>query len=168
VAVSDPWPSIREARPDEFGALRDIESEADRLFETVGFGPFAADGYGDHFGQSVLVLVTGDPPVGFVAVELVDGLPHLWQLAVLPDHGRQGLGRALVEAACAWARNRRFPAITLTTYRDVAWNGPFYESLGFVAMDDLTPGLVAIREAERAMGDDAFGVRAAMRLALRP
>jgi GNAT superfamily N-acetyltransferase len=158
--------SIRQARPEEYAGLRRIEFEADRLFASVGIGPFTNDDAEDHFGQAVLVLVVGDPAVGFACVELVDGIPHIWQLAVHPDHGRHGLGRALLQAVCEWARTQRFGAITLTTYRDVPWNGPFYESLGFVALDALTPGLHAIREHERAIGDDAFGPRVAMRLAL--
>jgi GNAT superfamily N-acetyltransferase len=132
----------------------------------VGIGPFTNEGAEDHFDQAALVLVVDDPPVGFICVERVDGNPHIWQLAVHPDHGRQGLGRALVEATCDWARGERFEAITLTTYRDVPWNGPFYESLGFVIMDKVTPELWAIREHERSIGDDDFGPRVAMRLSL--
>ena len=159
-------PSIRKAQPDDFAVLRGIEFEADRLFESVGIGPFTNDEAGDHFHQAALVLVVGDPPVGFVCVELVDGIPHIWQLAVLPEHGRKGLGRALLEGACDWARTEKFDAITLTTYRDVPWNGPFYKSLGFVTIDTLTPELRTIREHERSIGDDDFGPRVALRLPL--
>ena len=69
-------------------------------------------------------------------------------------------------ATSAWATSEGFDAITLTTYRDVPWNGPFYESLGYVTIGDLTPELSAIREHERAIGDDDFGPRIVMRLAL--
>jgi hypothetical protein len=51
----------------------------------------------------------------------------------------------------------------LTTFRDVPWNGPYYAALGFTAVDDRSPGLMAIREHERAIGDDDFGPRFAMR-----
>jgi len=146
--------------------LRSIEFAADRLFESVGIGPFTNDDAEDHFDRAALVLVVGEPPMGFVCVELVDALPHIWQLSVYPDHARQGLGRLLIEATSAWAASEGFEAITLTTYRDVPWNGPFYESLGFVEMGDLTPELSAIREHERAIGDDDFGPRVAMRLPL--
>jgi len=132
----------------------------------VGIGPFTDDDAEDHLAQAALVLVTGDPPVGFVCVGLVDGLPHIWQLSVHPDHGRRGLGRALVQAACRWARAEGFEAVTLTTYRDVPWNGPFYASLGFVTVDALAPGLAAVRQHEREVGDDAFGPRVAMQLTL--
>lgn len=161
-----PRPSIRRARPDEFTDLRRIEFAADRLFESVGIGPFLNDDAEDHFDTAMLVLVTGEPPRGFVCVELVDELPHVWQLSVHPDQARQGLGRLLMEAAVAWARSEGFPAMTLTTYRDVPWNGPFYESLGFVIEDDLSPELSAVREHERDIGDDDFGPRVAMRLSL--
>jgi GNAT superfamily N-acetyltransferase len=167
VGIDCSTPSIRAARPDEFVQLRDLELKADALFETVGIGPFINDQAEDHFAEAALVLVINDPPEGFVCVELVDGIPHIWQLSVDPDHGRKGLGRALVEAASDWARSEGFGAMTLTTYRDVPWNRPFYESLGFVVMDTLTPELIEIRQHERAIGDDDFGVRVAMRLGLR-
>ena len=107
----------------------------------------------------------GDPPVGFVCVELVDGAPHIWQLSVLPEHGRRGVGRALLQAACDWARAEGFATVTLTTYRDVPWSTPFYATLGFTALDTLRPGSRR-STSERAMGDDDFGTRLAMKLAL--
>ncbi len=78
--------------------------------------------------------------MGFVCDELVDGIPHIWQVAVHPGDDRQCLGRALVKAARQWARTEGFGAITLTTYRDVPRNGPFYGSLGFVTLDASLPG----------------------------
>jgi GNAT superfamily N-acetyltransferase len=159
-----PEPSIRQARPDEFSRLREIEFRADKLFETVGIGPFVNEETENYFEQASVTLVVSDPPKGFVCVELVDGIPHVWQLAVDPEYGRQGLGRALVEAACTWARTVGFDSITLTTFRDVPWNGPFYESLGFVAVETLTPELLEIRRHEGAIGDDEFGPSVAMRL----
>jgi GNAT superfamily N-acetyltransferase len=155
-------PLIRPARPEEFTQLRAIEFSSDALFATVGIGPFTNDEGEDHFDQAALVLVVGDPPVGFVCVEVVDGVPHVWQLAVHPDHGRQGYGRALMVAACGWARSQGFDAITLTTFRDVPWNAPFYRSMGFEVLDALTPALTRIRDHERAIGDDDFGTRVAM------
>ena len=49
-----------------------------------------------------------------------------------PDHAGRGIGRALLEAGCDWAAARGYAEITLATYRDVPWNGPFYASEGFV------------------------------------
>jgi GNAT superfamily N-acetyltransferase len=163
-AVGGAW-QIREARPEEFELLRALEDEADSLFAQVGIGPFAQSEEENHLAQAAVVLVAGDPPLGFACVELVDGAAHVWQLAVDPSVGRRGIGTALIGAVFDWARSHHHLAVTLTTFRDVPWNGPFYARLGFDALDEreLTPGLAAIRAHERDIGDDDFGVRIAMR-----
>lgn len=66
---------------------------------------------------------------------------HLHEMDVDPDYGRRGLGRALVSAIEAEARSRArgegnnsgriCPRLSLITFRDVPWNGPFYRRLGF-------------------------------------
>jgi len=62
------------------------------------------------------------------------------------------------------ATGRRPTAITLTTFADVAWNGPFYAARGFtIVVDDPGPGVAALRERERAAGLDAVGERVLMR-----
>ncbi len=154
---------VRVAATAEFGLLREIEVAADEMFGEVGIGPFSSSGAEDHLDRAAIVLVSGRPAVGFACVEEVDGLAHLWQLSVLPSSGRQGRGTALVEAACAWAASQGYTAVTLTTFRDVPWNAPFYAMLGFRAIDDLSPALAAIREHEKQIGDDDFGPRIAMR-----
>ena len=68
---------------------------------------------------------------------------HLEQLSVHPEHGRRGLGRALLRAGLEWAAAHDYPELTLTTYRDVPWNGPFYASEGFVELGPADEWLVA-------------------------
>ena len=154
---------IREAISEDYPRLREIEEEADKMFLEVGIGPFSTSEEEDHFESSAVVFVSGEPPLGFACVDIVDGLPHIWQLSVDPRAGRQGRGASLIEAVCSWAATNGHPAVTLTTFRDVAWNAPFYERHGFQVIDSLTPGLRDIREHERAIGDDDFGPRVAMR-----
>lgn len=154
---------IREATPDEFELLLEIEAAADEQFAEIGIGPFNTTEADDHLAQAAVVLVSGRPPVGFACVEVVDGLAHIWQLSVHPAAGRQGRGRALLQAACDWAASKGCPAVTLTTFRDVPWNAPFYRRMGFRVIEDLSPGLQAIREHEREIGDDDFGPRVTMR-----
>jgi GNAT superfamily N-acetyltransferase len=158
---------IRVARPEEYDALRCIEEAADSAFADIGIGPFEQSEDENHLAQAAVVFVTGDPAVGFVCVEVVDGAAHIWQLSVHPRAARRGRGRALVNAVCDWARANGLPAVTLTTFRDVAWNGPFYAKLGFRELGDLSPGLAAMRQHERFIGDDNFGPRVAMRKDLR-
>jgi GNAT superfamily N-acetyltransferase len=55
---------------------------------------------------------------------------HLEEMDVLPEHAGQGLGAALIEAVCSWAHTRGFDAVTLSTFRDVPWNAPFYPRHG--------------------------------------
>jgi hypothetical protein len=67
----------------------------------------------------------------------------------------------------AEARTRGFDRLSLCTYRDVPWNGPFYRSLGFTEVTDLAPYERRLRAKERALGLDVNGVRCVMEVALR-
>jgi Acetyltransferase (GNAT) family/Glyoxalase/Bleomycin resistance protein/Dioxygenase superfamily len=73
---------------------------------------------------------------------------------VLPAHGRRGLGTLLLDKACAWAQAQGHPAVTLSTFRDVPWNAPFYARNGFRALQpsEWTPGMRAIRDNETEHG----------------
>lgn len=139
-----------------------VEAAADRLFATVGFELYPGPGTIDGLRRARAVLVAGRPPVGFAAVDQVDGSAHLEQLAVHPAHGRRGIGRALVEAACDWARRAGYPTMTLVTFTDVVWNGPFYVRAGFVPLTELGPGLAALRAMDRDGGLDDLGGRQVM------
>jgi GNAT superfamily N-acetyltransferase len=157
---------VRPADPLEFERLRWIEFESDRLYLEVGIGPFPEDDSANHLPVAAAVYAVGDPAVGFLSLEIVDGVAHVDQVSVLPDHGRKGLGRALLEAAVGWSAASGYSALTLTTYRDVPWNAPFYRTLGFEELTTLSPELAAIRSHERDAGLDAFGPRVAMRRGL--
>jgi hypothetical protein len=56
----------------------------------------------------------------------------------------------------AWAQGWGAPAVTLSTFREVPWNAPYYARSGFRAMaeDELTPGLRELRAVEVAAGLD--------------
>jgi GNAT superfamily N-acetyltransferase len=71
-------------------------------------------------------------------------------LSVDPAHGRRGLGARLVEASCNMAYARGARAMTLSTFHDLAWNGPFYTKLGFreLTPSDWTPGLYVLHARE--------------------
>ena len=69
-------------------------------------------------------------------------------------HGKQGLGTRLVNAACGFCFAQGARRITLSTFRDVQWNAPFYAKLGFriLPQDDWTPGLFILRMREEDGG----------------
>jgi GNAT superfamily N-acetyltransferase len=119
------------------------------------------------FVRSGLAWVTvdaTDTPTAYLIAEPVDGCLHIEQVSVHPDHARQRLGRQLIEQAASAAGERGLAALTLTTFVDVPWNGPYYLRCGFHYLDrrQETPGLRAIRAHEATLGLDAWP-RACMR-----
>jgi GNAT superfamily N-acetyltransferase len=103
---------------------------------------------------SCLVAVVEDAVVGYVEMSVVDGSGHVDQVSVMPDHQRQGVGRALMQAAEQWASAQGFASMTLTTFSHVPWNRPWYEHLGYHVLDvkEIGPGLLAIHEDEIRRG----------------
>jgi GNAT superfamily N-acetyltransferase len=93
---------------------------------------------------------------------------HIEELSVRADAQGRGLGRAVLAAMLEAALDDGCTGATLTTFRDVPWNGPFYASMGFreVSGTDLPAHLKAALEAEAARGILPMDRRCAMRLAL--
>jgi GNAT superfamily N-acetyltransferase len=103
------------------------------------------------------VALADDVPVGFAHIEvLAPGIAHLEEIDVHPEHGRRGLGRRLVLAVCEWAGTNGYSWVTLTTFRDVPWNMPFYARLGFeeIPAKQLSPALLSVIEDESRRGLD--------------
>jgi GNAT superfamily N-acetyltransferase len=125
----------------------------------------------DHrpFATQGLVWVAEDAGrlIGFATCEAFEHELHLWELAVRLDAQGKGAGRALIAAVVDEARARGLPAVTLTTFRDIPWNAPFYARCGFVELSDgeWGPFLTLVREKEVEIGLDVAN-RCAMRLAL--
>ena len=164
-------PQTRPARAADLRRLRAIEDSGTALFEEV-FGDLSGDALAspgtegrDRIDLPGFLLVAGEvgEPVGFAHVVYAEGLAHLAQLSVLPVRARQGLGSALVHRVLVEAWQDGFDAVSLTTYRDVAWNGPFYARLGFVEVGEDEPFLRRQRDHERTLGLDRHGPRVVMR-----
>ncbi|EKO38435.1 MAG: putative acetyltransferase [Solidesulfovibrio magneticus str. Maddingley MBC34] len=102
-------------------------------------------------------------PVGYILVQVVDGLALLAQVDVHPDHGSQGLGTALMRHAMGKIREKGFSECYLTTFSDIAWNAPFYAKLGFGIVGEaaMPKALAAILREEQERG---LRNRVAMRL----
>ena len=164
-STADPEPpAIRAARADELERLRAIEVEAGARFAEVGLPEVAGDepppaSHLERFrrrGRLWVVTDGDDRPVGYAMARVLDRAGHLEQVSVLPEHQRKGLGRRLIDHVDDWAAGHDLGALTLSTFRDVPWNGPYYERLGFTAVpeDELGPGLRAARRRERRLGLD--------------
>lgn len=165
-----PPTALREVRPAveaEFHELIAIERAADTLFAVAGYGTMPPPADLEDLADAALLLVAGSPPVGYVRVEFAGGQPHIESVSVRPRFMRQGIGSALVEAACGWAAEQGFSEITLCTFAEVPWNGPFYATLGFAEVPDPAPELRELRTEEARLGLDAIGRRCVMRRELQ-
>lgn len=98
--------------------------------------------------------------------ELDPGLLCLDQVSVDPRLAHRGIGRGLLLKVAEDARALGYKGITGTTFRDVIFNGPFYESLGCVEDRKPHPTMIERRKVERAVGLDRLGTRVVMRLTL--
>ena len=115
----------------------------------------------------VAAVETTNTPVGFAHVTILDGEAHVFEIDVHPAHARRGVGTRLMRAVAEWAAARGYAAVTLTTFRHLPWNAPFYAKLGYREIDeaDLSPGLREQLAREAANGLDP-AKRVAMRLTL--
>lgn len=153
---------LRIARADELPALQRIEVASGRIFRDVGLpdiataGPMALDLLAEHqrSGRAWVAAEGEDRPVAFLVAEPVDGCAHIAQVSVDPPYARRGIGGRLIDHVDAWADSRGMAALTLTTFRTVPWNAPYYRRLGFRELMELTPGLAEIVAAETAAGLD--------------
>ncbi len=158
--------TIRRAVPHDAALLPAIELAAARLFldraDELGLTPAmlervnSAENFASAQQAGLLwVAVTAqDAPAGFALLCEIDGALHLDELDVHPAHGRRGIGTALLERVCEMAASAARPGVTLSTFRDVPWNAPFYARHGFrvLADDELTPGLANLRQREHGLG----------------
>ncbi|BCJ35381.1 GCN5 family N-acetyltransferase [Actinocatenispora thailandica] len=151
---------IRPVRAADLPLLGDIERAAGELFAAIGMPEVAADEPFtieelERYRASGYAWVATDPePVAYLVAEPIDGNLHIEQVSVRPDHAGQGIGRQLIDTAGAVD----FPALTLTTFRDVPFNAPYYRRLGFrdLPAAEETPGLRRVRRAEAEHGLDRW------------
>src|SRR6185312_3323559 len=101
-----------------------------------------------------VALDTSDEPVGFVWLDtdVGEGAIGIAEIDVLPSHGRRGIGAALLEHACDWARAAGYRRVDLGTLADVPWNAPFYARHGFTAVDQNDPTFTLARQRDRDNG----------------
>jgi GNAT superfamily N-acetyltransferase len=168
--------AIRPARAGDAEVLPQIEQSAGLAFRAIPDLAWLADGDNVSPERQRELIVGGacwiaaddrDRPVGFLSAGIEGETLHIWELDVCLDQQGSGIGRALLEHAIADARRRGLAAITLTTFRDVVWNAPFYHKFGFGILEDAEIGerLAGLLSDEAAHGLPAER-RCAMRLDL--
>lgn len=137
--------SLRLARPEDAEHMPAIEEAASALFaQDSDLQDLDFDDYWEppelrsliRKGHC-LVAHVGEVMAGFLVSQPFQRELHIWEMDVHPDFQRSGIGAGLVRACQVDARNTGFRALTLTTFRDLPWNGPFYSRLGFEEVSAL-------------------------------
>jgi ribosomal protein S18 acetylase RimI-like enzyme len=164
---------VRKATETDADLFPDLEQSAGLSFRADPELAWLADAdnlpaerYREIVGEGWSWVAEDSPanPVAFVAATLEDEELHIWEVGVRIECQRQGIGRLLLKRFVAEAAATRIAAITLTTFRDVPWNAPFYQSMGFepVTAENLDPRLAGL------LADEAHkGLPAARRCAMR-
>lgn len=157
-----PGVTIRSARPTELPLLAPLELRAAERFSDSAHAyaralpPFDAGELAElERAGTVWVAVEGDSaPVGFAIAGWLGNEPYLHELDVEPSHARRGVGRALIRRVAEWARSTGSCVLALSTFRDVPWNGPYYQRLGFevVPLEEYTAEQHAQRVRDGAAG----------------
>jgi 4-diphosphocytidyl-2-C-methyl-D-erythritol kinase len=154
--------SIERADPTQVDALCAIERKAVQLFRGHAAWPsYAAMSIPPDLLllaiERGLVWVASNvhsEPVGFVWLDdggNGDGV-GIAEIDVLPEHGRRGIGAALLEHACEWACAAGYRRMDLGTLADVPWNAPFYAKHGFTAVDKSAPDFELALRRDRENG----------------
>lgn len=167
-----PATEILFADAEDFVRLEEIEIAGDMLltalFSAQEWPPATpAAERAAYPGFTLLMRREGAGTVGFVQVLEIEGIAHLEQLSVLPEHGRRGYGRMLVTAAKSEALGRGHRELTLRTYRDVPWNAPFYASCGFTPSAPTSEFQLQLVEVESRLQLERWGARIQMTAPLR-
>jgi len=166
--------NIRPASIKDAEILPEIESSAGQAFRQVPGLAWFADGadlpaewHRRAIAQGTCWVAVDalDRPIGFLSAEVFSNELHIWELSVLYERQRAGLGRRLVQRSIDHAKSRHLSAITLTTFRDVPWNELFYMRLGFITLPEGETGqrLNHVLQAEIVRGWPSHR-RSAMRL----
>lgn len=122
---ADDWPAIERAAAELFRSDPDLaDIDLDEVWEPSDLRRLIRKGH-------CLAAQLGERPIGFLASQPFGRELHIWEMSVHPDGQRSGIGSGLLRACLIDATNSGFKAVTLTTFRDVAWNAPFYVRLGF-------------------------------------
>ena len=168
---------FRIAMQAEAGLFADLERSAGLLFRVdpelawlADADGLSAERYREIIADGWSWVAESDPghPMAFAAATREGEELHIWEFDVRIDCQRRGIGRTLLQRFIAEAAAAKIRAVTLTTFRDLPWNAPFYQSVGFdvVAPDRLDPRLAAVLADETAKGLPAAR-RCAMRMKIQ-
>jgi len=133
---------LRLTTYEDIPALRFIEKQAGERFRDVGLAkiadhdPLEAEEHALAIEEGLsFVIIKGEEPVGFLVADWLDEALHIAEINVHPDHGGRRLSEVLINAAKGLCAEKGRKYLSLSTFRDVPWNAPYYDKLGFKEID---------------------------------
>ena len=132
-----------------FGSIPELTDLANDLEEPLTIQKWLA------LGRIYLAEELGNA-VGLIAVYPLDVALYIQEVSVIESHQGKGVGKFLMDAVFQWALVRAMhdgtgtARVSLITYADVPWNGPWYRKHGFKEVD---PALIGPWHVEIA-GED--------------
>ena len=164
---------VRPVHPEEYSEAGEVTARAYREFAPPELPQWQAylmriaDVAKRASRTTVLVALVDNVIAGTTTVEIDQHIEDDWRDEIAPDQAhvrmlgvdpayrRRGVGRALMEATIALARQRGRSRITLETTAQMRAAQHMYESMGFVALgrEEVQPGLTFLRYELRLEAD---------------
>lgn len=167
--------SVRPTTIADTALLPAIEQDAGQRFRDIPELAWIADGPAislENHQQFVRrgmswVALTDNRPVGFLLAEAQGKSLFIVEISLHRAWQGKGLGRKLMAYMQAWASQHCFSELTLTTFRDVPWNVPWYARVGFEMLPETSLSAVLRQKlAQEVAHGMAYESRCAMRLML--
>lgn len=155
---------IRRPRTSDIALLADVERSAAQLYRSTDFESLADGATLDPYvlvtlanaGYLWLAADRYDHPIGFLGGNYLNGHFHVIELAVAKSYQGRGIGSALVSTMVQQVRLEGYRSITLTTFKDLPWAGPWYARMGFaeVKAQEMGKDFEKLVESEAQHGLD--------------
>lgn len=153
---------IRPGLKSEIDAIRDLERASSRRFLGVMDAladdePTPAEMLAQRIDSDGLLAGLLDGALAaFVIFRPLEDSLYIEQIDVAPAFEGRRIGAALIDAVADRAAAAGLARLTLSTFRDVPWNAPYYRRLGFadIADETLSPAMQAVRREHVARGLD--------------
>lgn len=166
--------TIRQTQIDDATKLPAIEQSAGQLFSTLEdlrwISESGVQSVEKHLAfidqQGHWVAVNGDnEPVGFIMTIALPESLFIYELSVSQDWQNRGIGKLLIQKVKDKAKVHKFDSVTLTTFRHVPWNAPYYQRLGFSILpeSEIPHSLQEILDDEVERGGFVKETRCAMK-----
>ncbi|MEN3929937.1 GNAT family N-acetyltransferase [Microvirga sp. W0021] len=167
---------IRKTEVGDAFYLPPVERSAGQVFKSIPELAFIADDQitdvAGHLaaidaGKSwVAINISDSSIIGFLVGEQIGADLYIGEFSVAAPWQGQGVGRALLKQVMLEAKREGFSRLTLTTFRDVLWNGPFYGKLGFVILSSENTDAY-LRDTLRAEAEHGIPVEQRCAMALK-